>query len=606
MTHWYVRPRANCAQWIANTAYGVGDRVVCTRGYATPVRRRYVYECTIAGTSHAATQPAWPTSGTIADGGVTWTTRNPTTWANATIFLDYLLSPSTAIITAGDYIWIDAAASITVTDGNLQLGQASWNPGNAKIPTDVISTSDTATEPPTTYDPGATLKSIAHIDTSMAGLHLWGLNLYAGTGASSGTPSFYSTLTDNYATGAGLTLHDCEVYLDYAVTGCQFRTGGASATYGPVQTTLRNTTIHFSHAGQQIRLGLGVTDWRGGGIAGTAPTILFGGVNPWAAGTAVLDALDLTLCTGSLFNAATFHPAHVDLIRCALDSGVALYTGTPPTAEWLGIRVTDCHLDPPPTRSTAYSYAAQLRPNQTIVRTDGYTRFGTPESWRIATTAENNAAAFVTPDITFDNLITGTELTARVQILIDSLTALTVADAWLELSSLDTEDSACATLHTAEQVPLFATTVLEHSDLTWDTPGLTNPQPRALTATFTPAQPGRIAARVRIAKPSATIYVDPVLALYIADDPAPQPDPIPDFPFIMTDASDGITPMAGLTVTATVSVDGATFVAATNSPTEVASGLYKIALADEDLAGDWIILRLTADDAVTQHITFQP
>ena len=63
-------------QWLANTAYAVGDwvRKTTANGYA--------YKCTVAGTSHAATEPTWPTTigNTVADNTVTWecaSTDNP-------------------------------------------------------------------------------------------------------------------------------------------------------------------------------------------------------------------------------------------------------------------------------------------------------------------------------------------------------------------------------------------------------------------------------------------------------------------------------------------------------------------------------------------------
>lgn len=51
-----------------NTAYVVGQKVV-------PLALNgYVYECTVAGTSHATNEPTWPTvlGNTVTDGTVTW------------------------------------------------------------------------------------------------------------------------------------------------------------------------------------------------------------------------------------------------------------------------------------------------------------------------------------------------------------------------------------------------------------------------------------------------------------------------------------------------------------------------------------------------------
>jgi hypothetical protein len=62
-------------------------------------------------------------------------------------------------------------------------------------------------------------------------------------------------------------------------------------------------------------------------------------------------------------------------------------------------------------------------------------------------------------------------------------------------------------------------------------------------------------------------------------------------------------PKTGLTVYATKCIDGGTFVACTNSPTEVSSGVYRINLSAADLNGDFITLRFFADNAKDTIIT---
>lgn len=63
---------ADYATWAANTAYVLLNFRIPTTANG------YVYECTTAGTSHAATEPTWPTTvgNTVADGTVTWTCRS--------------------------------------------------------------------------------------------------------------------------------------------------------------------------------------------------------------------------------------------------------------------------------------------------------------------------------------------------------------------------------------------------------------------------------------------------------------------------------------------------------------------------------------------------
>jgi len=60
------------SDWVANTAYTVGQRVKPTS------QNGYWYVCSTAGTSHATTEPTWPTldGETVTDGTAVWTCRD--------------------------------------------------------------------------------------------------------------------------------------------------------------------------------------------------------------------------------------------------------------------------------------------------------------------------------------------------------------------------------------------------------------------------------------------------------------------------------------------------------------------------------------------------
>lgn len=67
-----LTPTDTLPSWVANTAYTLGQSVEPT------VQNGLRYEVTTAGTSHASTQPTWPTTpvgATVSDGTVTWTLR---------------------------------------------------------------------------------------------------------------------------------------------------------------------------------------------------------------------------------------------------------------------------------------------------------------------------------------------------------------------------------------------------------------------------------------------------------------------------------------------------------------------------------------------------
>ena len=80
-------------------------------------------------------------------------------------------------------------------------------------------------------------------------------------------------------------------------------------------------------------------------------------------------------------------------------------------------------------------------------------------------------------------------------------------------------------------------------------------------------------------------------------------EPIPNFTFVMVSSSDGVTPMTGLTVTGSRSLNGGTFESIENSVAEIGSGLYRVDLDEADTDADMIMLRFTASGAVDRYVT---
>lgn len=68
------------------------------------------------------------------------------------------------------------------------------------------------------------------------------------------------------------------------------------------------------------------------------------------------------------------------------------------------------------------------------------------------------------------------------------------------------------------------------------------------------------------------------------------------FAFLMTDSTNH-NPKTGLTVSCTRSIDAGAFSATTNSPAELANGIYNLSLSAGDLNGNTIVLRCTATNA---------
>lgn len=70
--------------------------------------------------------------------------------------------------------------------------------------------------------------------------------------------------------------------------------------------------------------------------------------------------------------------------------------------------------------------------------------------------------------------------------------------------------------------------------------------------------------------------------------------------FLMVDATDGVTPELGLTVTAERSIDGGAFSAATGTVAEIADGWYALSTSAADTNGDSLIFQFSAAGAGTR------
>lgn len=76
-----------------------------------------------------------------------------------------------------------------------------------------------------------------------------------------------------------------------------------------------------------------------------------------------------------------------------------------------------------------------------------------------------------------------------------------------------------------------------------------------------------------------------------------------NFAFLLVSSADHVTPTAGLTVTATRSIDGGAFAACANSASSLASGIYTINLAAGDLNGTVITFLFAATGADSRYVT---
>ncbi len=114
--------------WAANTAYVVGDVVRKTADNG------HCYRCIIAGTSHAATEPTWPTvtGQVVTDNTATWAEygagivkldATDTSWTNSTITarIAVIYVATGTASTSALLGYVDFGADKTTTDGTFLL-----------------------------------------------------------------------------------------------------------------------------------------------------------------------------------------------------------------------------------------------------------------------------------------------------------------------------------------------------------------------------------------------------------------------------------------------------------------------------------------------------
>ena len=78
-----------------------------------------------------------------------------------------------------------------------------------------------------------------------------------------------------------------------------------------------------------------------------------------------------------------------------------------------------------------------------------------------------------------------------------------------------------------------------------------------------------------------------------------------NFEFLMVLSSDHITPATGKTLTGEISKDGGSFAACSNAATEIANGVYKINLTQDEMNADIITLKFTETNCDQRTITIK-
>ncbi len=507
---WTTRGSANT--WVALTAYVLGDRV-CATSAATAARQNYVWECTTAGTS-GVSEPTWttttPDTSTNSDGTVTWTLRKCSTWNNAHIFVANVTKDTsgTGKTNAGDTIYIGdehnetTAASITI--------QA---PVSLILPSRYLCVNDTGdpSSPSTLATSARVAITGSSVILTVSGYSYWyGVQFTAGDGANRGTINVGGSSTVSGET----SMDACQLNILGTSVLSQINLGSTAVT-GEPYATLNNTTMSFGHASQACQVS-GQVVWKNtpSALSGTLPTNLF-----TATVTAFLtvDGVDLSAMTSS--NAISIGtlavPVLIKLTNCKLGSGALLARNQPVNPGGVELNVINCDSGATNYITERDYLGVKQTTETTLVRSGGASDGTTPISWKLVSDANVNFPfPFTTFPIVLWNNNSGSSKTATVEILHDSATALKDDEIWLECEYLGASGSPLGSFVSDRKADILATGADQTSSaVTWTTTGMSNPNKQKLSVTFTPQQKGPVKAVVYLAKPSKTIYVDPIATL---------------------------------------------------------------------------------------------
>lgn len=501
--------RGSASIWAASASYALGDRVVSTTG-ASASAQRYVYECTTAGTS-GGSQPTFVTSvgSTTTDNTVTWTTRNCTTWDNATTEHRRLFNIAD-VPTNGDIVYIGKAHAET-SSAAVSIAY----PTASSTPIYILCIDDTGSPTsPTTLATTATIATTGASNFTMSGMaYIYGIKFTAGSGANA----------------AHLQIAYTSVNSNLLLDSCLLEIAGTTSTntikFGAVITArswvrLVNTPLKFAATGHSVDFAHGDFVWEStaSAIQGTVPTTLFNSASASYGGPrAVVKGVDFSAMGSgnSMVKLGTFHSGSFHFYDCRLGASAAWTTGTAPGSGSFTIRSINCDSSSANYRVYSNAGGGVLTDESTLVMTGGASDGATPLSWKIVTDANATwAAPFISLPVQIWNDTTGASKTATVEFLHDSATNLTDAEVWIEVEYLGSSSYPVATT-ISDRKSGFLTTAADQSDssATWTTTGMTNPNTQKLNVTFTPQMKGFIIARVFVAKASKTLYVNPQITL---------------------------------------------------------------------------------------------
>lgn len=421
--------------------------------------------------------------------------NNGSSWANAFT----TLTTAFATEAAGDTLYVahdhaeSSASALTLTSS-----------GTVANPTKIVCVNRAGSVPPVSADrlATATVTTTGNVGITFAGsAHYDGIIFSAGN--STGTASVLLT-----AVSALVRFDNCS--LRCAGTGGNSRiTVGANGTC----IELNNTTVSFGATAQNIQM-QGALKWRNtlSALLGTIPANLLMPFTGWG-GDVECIGVDLSAAgSGKTIVGATSTSVatRFKFIDCKLNASV---TKTAVPLAPGGHEVDFIRSGSSGVNYTVHRHrmSGLLTEELTVVRSGGASDSTTPIAWKVDTTADcTYSMPFECPVIAIWNDTTGSSVTATVQGIWGGGAVPNDDEVWLEVEYLgDASSPQGSFVNDGKANLLTAAAAQSAASETWGG-GTTD---FALAVTFTPQQKGWIYARVKCAKASSTLYVDPLVTL---------------------------------------------------------------------------------------------
>jgi hypothetical protein len=487
---------ADAVTWAASTSYSIGEVIYDSVTASLQI-------ASTAGTSKSGSAPSFSaTAGmTTADNTVTWTSLG-----SASNFSPFQ-NPHARLNNAFSSGWGVAGNTFYVASAHAESQSGSINnnsPGTQTNPCSVIC-GTTATAPPTTAATSASISSAAGINNNGVA-YCYGVHFQV-TGSSSAS---IALLDSGSSSGACWVYESCTIDLSNN-TNTSTVIQAYDSYFGSVICNF--CTFLFNNTSQNIQAQSLQPSmmFRGCAFAssGAAPSSLFSTNANGSLMLSIIDS-DLSAITGNVISVSSIAGYDVIIENCKLNSGATIVTGSIASL-WNNVRVHNCDSGATNYKFVSQTYLGSVQASAATYRSGGATNGTTPVCFEVISSSKASLGIPYSTQAPFGeeiaqwNSLTGSPLTATIYLT--SNAALTNAQFWVELEYLGSPGSPLGSLVNSRVALLGTPSALTtDSSSTWVSGGSNNYK---VAVSFTPQLAGPVKAKLYLAAPSATVYVDP-------------------------------------------------------------------------------------------------